>query len=85
MVLYHIFLSAGVVEQHKCITMNNDFIRLLKYSDVVLADRDFDIADDIAVCGASLIIPEAKSNLACRRLSAHRKLPRFKYMLRWSL
>ena len=41
----------------KCITMNSDFIRLLENGDVVLADRGFDIADDIAVHGASLIIP----------------------------
>ena len=37
--------------------MNSDFLPLLEYGDIVLADRGFDIADDIAVHGASLIIP----------------------------
>ena len=37
--------------------MNSDFIELLEYGDVVLADRGFDIADDMAVHGASLVIP----------------------------
>ena len=41
----------------KCITMNSDFLRLLEYGDVVLADRDFYIADDIALHGATLVIP----------------------------
>ena len=41
----------------KCITMNSDFLPLLEYGDIVLADRGFDIADDIAMHGASLIIP----------------------------
>ena len=64
--------------------MNSDFLRLLEYGDVVLADRGFDIADDIAVHGATLIIPSftrGKNNSACRRSNAHRKLLRFEYML----
>ena len=68
----------------KCITMNSDFITLLEYGDVVLADCGFDIANDIAVHGASLIIPSsqgARSNLACKRLTVLNKLPRSEYML----
>ena len=41
----------------ECITMNSDFLPLLEYGDIVLADRGLDIADDIAVHGASLSIP----------------------------
>ena len=37
--------------------MNSDFLPLLEYGDIVLADRGFDIADDIALHGASFIIP----------------------------
>ena len=68
----------------KCITMNSDFIRLLEYGDVVLADCGFDIADDIAVHGASIIIRSsqgARSNLACKRLTVLKNLPRSEYML----
>ena len=32
-------------------------MRHLKYGDLVLADRGFDIADDLAMVGASLAIP----------------------------
>ena len=38
----------------KCITMNSGFLRLLDPGDVVLADRGFDIGDDIALHGARL-------------------------------
>ena len=41
----------------KCITMNSDFLSLLEYGDVVLADRGFEVADNIAIHGATLIIP----------------------------
>lgn len=41
----------------KCITMNSSFLRLLEHGDVVLADRGFDIGDDIAIHGATLVIP----------------------------
>ena len=40
----------------KCITMNSGFLRLLE-PDVILADRGFDIGDDIALHGAKLVIP----------------------------
>ena len=41
----------------KCITMNSGFLQLLEPGDVVLADRGFDIGDDIALHGAKLEIP----------------------------
>jgi len=37
--------------------MNSSFLRLLEHKDVVLADRGFDIGDDIAIHGATLVIP----------------------------
>ena len=39
------------------LTVNSGLTRHLKYGDLVLADRGFDIADDLAVVGASLAIP----------------------------
>ena len=39
------------------LTVNSGLIRHLKYGDLVLADRGFDIADDLAMVGASLAIP----------------------------
>ena len=41
----------------KFITMNSGFLRLLEHGDVVLADRGFDIHDDVAIHGAKLEIP----------------------------
>ena len=41
----------------KYITMNSGFFNLLKQEDVVFADRGFDISDDIAIQGATLVIP----------------------------
>ena len=41
----------------KCITMHSGFLRLLDPGDVILADRGFDIADDIAIHSATLVIP----------------------------
>ena len=41
----------------KLITMNSGFLRLLEHGDIVLADRGFDIHDDVAIHGAKLEIP----------------------------
>ena len=41
----------------KCITMNSGFLRLLEPGDIILADRGFDIGDDIALHGAKMVIP----------------------------
>ena len=37
--------------------MNSGFLRLLEPGDIILADRGFDIGDDIARHGAKLVIP----------------------------
>ena len=61
----------------KCITMNSDFIELLEYGDVVLADRGFDIADDMAVHGASLVIPSftrGKKQLSLQEVECSQKI-----------
>ena len=61
----------------KCITMNSDFLRLLEYGDVELADRGFDIADDIAVHGATLIIPSftrGKKQLSLQEVECSQKI-----------
>ena len=40
-----------------CITVSSGLLKHLKYGDLVLADRGFDISDDLAMVGASLAIP----------------------------
>ena len=39
------------------VTVNSGLLKHLKYGDLVLADRGFDISDDLAMVGASLAIP----------------------------
>ena len=41
----------------KCITMKSGLLRLLRPGDIILADRGFDIGDDIALHGAKQVIP----------------------------
>ena len=41
----------------KCITEQSGFLRLLDPEDVILADRGFDIADDLRIYGARLELP----------------------------
>ena len=41
----------------KCITEQSGFLRLLDPGDVILADRGFDIADDLRIYGARLELP----------------------------
>ena len=41
----------------KCITQNSGFLQQLDYGDVILADRGFDISDDLALHGVRLEIP----------------------------
>jgi len=38
------------------LTINSGFLRKLNYGDLVLADRGLDIADNLAMVGASLAI-----------------------------
>ena len=39
------------------LTVSSGLLRHLKYGDLVLADRGFDIIDDLAMVGASLATP----------------------------
>lgn len=53
-------------------TEQSGFLQLLEPGDTVLADRGFDISDDIGVHGGKLTIPafhEVNHNLLRRRLS----------------
>lgn len=61
----------------KCITMNSDFLSLLEYGDCVLADRGFNIADDIAIHGATLVIPSftrGKKQLSLQDVECSKKI-----------
>ena len=48
-------LGGRVLDRH--LTVNSGFLRRLNYGDLILADRGFDIVDDLAMVGASLAIP----------------------------
>ena len=55
----------------KVITQESNFLRHLEQDDVVLADRGFTIADDLAIHGAKLEIPAficGKSQLTQREV-----------------
>ena len=47
----------GVRASDRHITVYNGLLKHLKYGDLVLADRGFDIIDDLAMIGASLANP----------------------------
>ena len=52
-------------------------MRNLKYGDLILADRGFDIADDLTMVGASLAIPpftKGKPQLSQREIEFSRQL-----------
>ena len=66
--------------------MNSDFIELLEYGDVVLADRGFDIADDMAVHGASLVIPSftrGKKQLSLQEVECSQKITKVRIHVEW--
>ena len=61
----------------KCITMNSGFLKLFDFGDVVLADRGFDIGDDIALHGARLEIPaftRGKKQLSMQKVEYSRRI-----------
>ena len=63
----------------KVITQKCGFLDHIKYGDVVLADRGFNIHDDLAVIGATLQIPaftRGKTQLPKKELETTRKLAR---------
>ena len=59
------------------ITVNSGLLKHLKYGDLVLADKGFDISDDLAMVGASLAIPpftKGKPQLSQREVEFSRQL-----------
>ena len=73
------FVSNGwggrVSDKH--IVENSGYMKHLLPGDVVLADRGFDVADSIAVCGATLDIPaftRGRDQLSAGDIEATRKL-----------
>ena len=63
----------------KHLTANSGFLNHLHHGDLVLADRGFDIADDLALHGASLAIPpytKGKLQLSQREVETSRALSR---------
>ena len=61
----------------KFITRESGFLKLTDPGDVIIADRDFDIGDDIAFYGGKLVIPsftKGKKQLTNKKLKHHRKL-----------
>ena len=59
------------------LTVSSGLLRHLKYGDLVLADRGFDIIDDLAMVGASLAIPpftRGKPQLSQREVEFSRQL-----------
>jgi len=63
----------------KYLTANSSFIDHLMHGDLVLADRGFDIADDLALVGASLAIPpftKGKNQLSQSEVERARALSR---------
>ena len=63
----------------KHLTANSGFIGHLLHGDLVLADRGFDIADDLSLVGASLAIPlftKGKDQLSQSEVERARALSR---------
>ena len=61
------------------LTVHSRFLDKLSHGDLVFADRGFDIADDLALVGASLAIPSftrGKSQLSQREVETSRALSR---------
>ena len=61
------------------LTVHSGFLDKLLHGDLVLADRGFDIADDLALVGASLAMPSftrGKSQLSQREVETSRALSR---------
>ena len=61
----------------KCITKNSGFLDLVEHGDVILADRGFDIADDLGVYGARLEIPSftrGKNQLSLQEVEYSKRL-----------
>ena len=67
------------------LTVNSGLLKLIKYGDLVLGDRGFDIADDLALIGASLVIPpftRGEVNYHKGKLSSPENFLVLEYMLK---
>ena len=63
----------------KEITQKCGFLDLINFGDCVMADRGFNIADDLALCGAHLVIPaftRGKSQLPQQEVEKSRQIAR---------
>ena len=61
----------------RCITQNSGFLRLIDHGDVILADRGFDISDDLTIYGARLEIPafsRGKKQLSLQEVEYSKRL-----------
>ena len=70
--------NAGVVKLLiSASPMNSGFLQLLDFEDVILADRGFDIGDDIALHGTKLVIPSftrGKSQLSMEEVEYSKRI-----------
>ena len=63
----------------KHLTKHGGFLQHLQHGDLVLADRGFNVSDELAMCGASLAIPpytRGKYQLSQREVETSRSLSR---------
>ena len=63
----------------KVITKKSGFLDMLEHGSVVLADRGFLIGEELAACGAALVIPDftrGKTQLSAREVERSRKISR---------
>ena len=61
----------------KEITQKCGFLSFLEYGDEILADRGFNVEDDLAVCGAKLLLPsftKGKNQLSQKEVEQSRRL-----------
>lgn len=63
----------------KQITQESSFLNFILPGDVVMADRGFTIAEDLALCGAKLVIPpftRGKNQLSQREVEVAKEISR---------
>lgn len=53
----------------KVITQESGILQLVEFGDQIMAYRGFNVGDDLAMCGAELLLQEEKSNYQHGRLS----------------
>lgn len=63
----------------KVITQESGILQLVEFGDQIMADRGFNVGDDLAMCGAELLIPaftRGKKQLSAREVEFTRRLAR---------